>query len=122
MTETVRSRPAKRSTALDCTEAVSAPGTQVCSEAIVAIGFLMPGRRTSGVSPWISAAGKTTFAGCGVGSRNSSVMEICGSASTRVAMKSSCEPSIIAAIMIEKPTPVTTPSTATSVCRARRVT
>jgi hypothetical protein len=56
MTETVRSRPAKRSTAFDCTEAVIAPGTQPCSEAMVAIGFLMPGRRTSGVRPWISAA------------------------------------------------------------------
>ena len=56
MIETVRLRPAKRSTALDCTEGVMAPGTQVCSEAIVAIGFLMPGRRTSGVRPWNSAA------------------------------------------------------------------
>jgi hypothetical protein len=31
-------RPAKRSTAFDCTDAVSAPGTQVFSDAMVASG------------------------------------------------------------------------------------
>ena len=56
MIEVVRLRPAKRSTALDCTDGVSSPGTQVCSDAMVAIGFLIPGRRTSGVRPWNSAA------------------------------------------------------------------
>jgi hypothetical protein len=34
-------------------------------------------------------------------------------------MKSSCEPSIMAAIMMEKPTPVMTPAIATRVWRAR---
>jgi hypothetical protein len=34
-------------------------------------------------------------------------------------MKSFREPSISAAIMMEKPTPVMTPATATSVCRAK---
>ena len=45
---------------------------------------------------------------------------MCGSASISWRMKSSCEPSISAAIMIEKPTPVATPATATSVWRARK--
>jgi hypothetical protein len=44
---------------------------------------------------------------------------MCGSASTSVLMKSSCDPSIIAAIITEKPTPVMTPMIATMVCRAR---
>jgi hypothetical protein len=43
----------------------------------------------------------------------------CGMAFTSWRMKSSCEPCISAAIMMEKPTPVATPATATSVCRAR---
>src|SRR5262245_29087044 len=44
---------------------------------------------------------------------------MCGSALTSWRMKSSCEPCISAAIMIEKPTPIATPTTATTVCRAR---
>ncbi len=51
MIETVRLRPAKRNTAFDWTDGVSAPGTQLCNDAMVAIGFLMPGRRMSGVRP-----------------------------------------------------------------------
>ena len=43
MIEMVRLRPAKRSTAFDCTDGVSAPGTQLCSEAMVAIGILDAG-------------------------------------------------------------------------------
>ena len=44
---------------------------------------------------------------------------MCGSVLTSRWMKSSCEPCISAAIMIEKPTPVATPATAKPVCRTR---
>ena len=96
------------------TDGATAPGTQASSDAMVASGFLMPRRRASGVRPWISAASNSVSAGCGGGSRRSSDTVICGSALTSCRMKSSCEPCISAAIMIEKPTPVATPATATS--------
>ena len=99
-------------------DGATAPGTQASSAAMIAIGFLMPRRRSSGVSPCISAASKTASAGCGGGWRRSSVTVMCGSASISCRVKSSCEPSISAAIMIEKPTPVATPATATSVWRS----
>ena len=98
----------------------TAPGTQASSEAMIAIGFLMPRRRASGVRPWISAASKATSAGCSGACRRSSVTVMCGSASISWRVKSACEPSISAAIMMEKPTPVATPATATSVWRTRK--
>jgi hypothetical protein len=65
------------------------------------------------------AAAYSVSAGCSGGSRRSSEIVMCGSALTSWRMKSSCEPCINAAIMIEKPTPIDTPAIATSVCRAR---
>ena len=100
-------------------EGATPPGTQASSAAIMASGFLMPGRRASGVSPWISAALNSTSAGCGGGARRSSVTVICGSVLINRWVKSSCEPCISEAIMIEKPTPVATPATAKPVCRTR---
>ncbi len=98
----------------------TAPGTQASSEAMMAIGFLMPRRRASGVSPWISAASKAASAGCSGACRRSSDTVMCGSASISCRVKSACEPSISAAITMEKPTPVATPATATSVWRTRK--
>ncbi|MEZ5730678.1 MAG: hypothetical protein R3E48_23515 [Burkholderiaceae bacterium] len=43
---------------------------------------------------------------------------MCGIASISVRVKSSCEPCIRLAIMIEKPTPVATPATAKPVWRS----
>ena len=102
------------------TDGATAPGTQPSRVAMIAIGFLMPRRRTSGVSPWISAAAKNVSAGCTGACRRSSETVMCGSASINWRMKSFCDPTISAAIMIEKPTPVATPATATSVCRNRK--
>ena len=113
------SRPAKRITDFDCTEGATAPGSQPSSAAIMAKGFLMPGRNFRVVRPWISAASKATSAGWRGGSRRSSVTEIWGSESTSCVTKSSCEPSIRAAIITEKPTPMATPVTPTSVWRRR---
>ena len=44
---------------------------------------------------------------------------MCGSVLTRRWVKSSCEPCISEAIMMEKPTPVATPATAKPVWRTR---
>ena len=101
------------------TEGATAPGSQASSAAMMASGFLMPRRRASGVRPWNSAASNSTAAGCGGGLRRSSDTVMCGSVSTSRWVKSSCEPTISAAIMIEKPTPVATPATAKPVWRTR---
>jgi hypothetical protein len=47
---------------------------------------------------------------------------MCGSASINWRMKSFCDPTISAAIMIENPTPVATPATATRLWRSRYLT
>jgi hypothetical protein len=69
-------------------EGATAPGTQPSREAMIAIGFLMPGRRACGVSPWISAASNWVSAGCTVACRRSSDTAMCGSASISWRMKS----------------------------------
>ena len=81
----------------------------------------MPRRRTSGVSPWISAASKAVSAGCTGALRSSSDTVMWGRASISCRVKSACEPCIRAAITMEKPTPVATPATATSVWRTRKL-
>ena len=51
----------------------------------MAMGFLMPGRRTSGVRPWNLGRGVGDFGRLRGGSRCSSVTEMCGSAFDQLA-------------------------------------
>ena len=120
MIETVRLRPAKRSTAFDCTEGVSAPGTQALQRGdgghrILDAGPAHLGRQAVKFRGRIDDVGRLPRR---LRAARPSP-KYAAAHRPGVLMKSSCDPSIIAAIMIEKPTPVMTPAIATSVWRAR---